>query len=57
MQKHGYAADDGQPVKLYNLKEDIGQRLNLAAEHPERVAEMQALLKQIRESHYPEWAR
>lgn len=54
MEKHGYAADDGQPVKLYNLKEDIGQRHNLAAEHPERVAEMQALLKQIRESRYPE---
>ena len=54
MRKHGYTADDGQPVKLYNLKDDVGQRHNLAAEHPERVAEMQALLKQIRASRYPE---
>jgi arylsulfatase A len=41
-------------VKLYNLKEDIGQRHNLAADQPERVAEMQALLQQIRTSRYPE---
>ena len=34
------------------LVEDIGQRNNLAAEHPERVAELQNLLKQIREQGY-----
>ncbi len=47
--KHGYAdADDDAPVELFNLREDLGQRHNLAAEHPERVQAMQSLLRQIR---------
>jgi len=46
--KHDYPADDKSPVELYNLREDIGQRHNVAAKHPERVAQMQTLLKQIR---------
>ena len=50
--KHGYPDDDDQPAELFNLVEDIGQRNNLAAEHPERVAELQKLLKQIREQGY-----
>ncbi len=50
--KHGYSADDGSAVELYNLAEDIGQRANLAAKHPKRVAEMKVLLKQIREQGY-----
>jgi arylsulfatase A len=50
--KHNVPADDDQPVELYNLVDDIGQRNNLAAEHPSRVAQMQALLKQIREQGY-----
>ena len=33
---------------LYNLHEDIAQRKNLAAEYPERVTELRALLQQIR---------
>lgn len=48
-EKYGYHADDDQPTELFNLAEDIGQRENLAADHPERVAELQKLLKQIRE--------
>ena len=44
--------DDDQPAELFNLVEDIGQRNNLAAEHPERVVELQSLLKQIREQGY-----
>ena len=51
-EKHGYPDDDDQPAELFNLVEDIGQRNNLAAEHPERVAELQKLLKQIREQGY-----
>lgn len=47
--KRGYPADDAQNVELYNLREDIGQKKNLASRQPERVAELQALLKQIRE--------
>ncbi len=54
LEKHNYPPDDGQPVKLYNLREDIGQRYNLAAKHPQRVKEMQTLLERIRASRYPE---
>ncbi len=52
--KHAYSADDGGPVELYNLKDDIGQRTNLASEHPDRVKAMTALLAQVREGRYPE---
>jgi arylsulfatase A len=48
-EKHKQPADDSQAVELYNLKEDIGQRENLAAGHPDKVAAMQALLKKLRE--------
>ncbi len=47
-QKHKQPADDTQEVELYNLKEDVQQRHNLAAEHPARVKDMQALLAKIR---------
>jgi arylsulfatase A len=47
--KHGYPADDKQAVELYHLKEDVGQRNNLAAKHPEKVADMKALMKKLRE--------
>lgn len=33
---------------LYNMKEDIGQRNNLAQKFPEKAKELQALLRQIR---------
>jgi arylsulfatase A-like enzyme len=35
--------------QLYNLAEDIGEKRNLAARHPKKVAEMADLLKKIRE--------
>jgi arylsulfatase A len=47
--KHKYATDDQGPVELYNLATDIGQRRNLAADNPTRVAELQSLLQKIRE--------
>ncbi len=47
--KRGYPADDQQPVELYNLKDDIGQKQNVAAKRGDVVAELQALLKKIRE--------
>ncbi|MDF1738006.1 MAG: arylsulfatase [Verrucomicrobiales bacterium] len=47
--KHGYPADDKGPVELYDLSDDIGQRNNLSAENPEKVKELQALLKEIQE--------
>lgn len=38
------------PGLLFNLKDDLAQRHNLYAQHPERVAAMQTLLTQYRES-------
>lgn len=47
--RRDYPADNDAPVELYNLSEDIGQRNDLAGEHAEKVAELQALLTKIRE--------
>ena len=47
--KHGYPEKENAEAKLFNLKEDIGQRNDLAARHPDKVKKMQALLKKIRE--------
>jgi arylsulfatase A len=46
--RHGYKPDDESPVELYDMEKDIGQRNNLAAEHPEIVKEMQELLAKIK---------
>ncbi|MDB4537145.1 arylsulfatase [Akkermansiaceae bacterium] len=35
-------------VQLYNLKHDLGETNNLAAKHPEKVTELQALLESIK---------
>ncbi|QBG46341.1 arylsulfatase [Verrucomicrobia bacterium S94] len=43
----GYISDTTQGL-LYNLKDDPSQKNNLYAGHPEKVAEMRALLKQYR---------
>lgn len=48
LEKHGYPPEDGQPFELYDLKSDPGQRKNLAAEQPQRVAELRARLDQAR---------
>ncbi len=50
--KHGYADDDGLPEELYHLKEDPGQRHNLAAKYPDRVKAMQVQLGKIRKQGY-----
>jgi arylsulfatase A-like enzyme len=36
-----------QPIQLYDLADDIGETKNLAAQEPERVAQMQALLESL----------
>ena len=51
-ERHGYPPDDDSPVQLYNLKTDLAQKHNLAAAHPEVVAQLQALLRQLREQGY-----
>ena len=40
---------DEQP-QLYNLKKDLGEKHNVAAEHPELVKELSAMLKKIRDA-------
>lgn len=47
--RHGYTSGDKSPVELYNLTSDLAQKHNLAAKYPEKVAELKALLKKIRE--------
>ncbi len=42
-----YAAND-QPGELYDLSRDLAQRDNLYAQQPAKVAELQALLAQVR---------
>ena len=49
---HHYFEDDG--YELYNLKEDIGEEHNLVESHPEKVNELQRLLRQWRKiTHAP----
>ncbi|HEX8913661.1 MAG TPA: arylsulfatase [Humisphaera sp.] len=43
----GTGGDQSQPVQLYHLGRDLGETKNLAAEMPERVAEMRALLEKL----------
>lgn len=51
-QKHGYPEGGREVAELYNLREDIGQRHNVAGEHPERVEAMVKLLrKSIADGH------
>ncbi len=53
---HGYAVEDDRKKfeELYNLKSDLGEQTNLAAEHPEKVAELKALMRQIEGNDSPE---
>jgi len=47
--RHRYPPDDQAPVELYDLASDLEQKTNLAAIHPDRVAELRSRLQQIRE--------
>ncbi|MEN8695355.1 MAG: sulfatase family protein [Akkermansiaceae bacterium] len=50
--KHGYSQPESQAAKLFNLKDDPGQKNDLATEHPKKVKAMTAHLKKIREQGY-----
>jgi arylsulfatase A len=53
LNRRGYPQAQQAPVELYDLQQDPGQRINLAADHPDRVVAMQSLLREIREGRYP----
>jgi uncharacterized sulfatase len=40
---------DGEPMELYNLKEDIGETTNLAGQQPDRTKHLQEMLAKWRE--------
>jgi arylsulfatase A len=40
--------NDSQP-QLYNLRDDLGEKKNVAAQYPQRVTELAALLQKIRQ--------
>ncbi|MDP6740683.1 MAG: sulfatase-like hydrolase/transferase [Planctomycetota bacterium] len=46
---HGYAIDPDRKKaeELYDLEADLGERINLAVQHPEKVAELRALMQSI----------
>ncbi len=44
----------GQPLELYNLQTDLGEKKNVAATNPEVVAKIEAYLKTAR-SDSPDW--
>ena len=43
---------NNEDVQLYNLKEDVGQQRNIAAEEPEKVEKMMALFLAVRGENY-----
>jgi arylsulfatase A len=48
-EKHNYPEVESKAPRLFNLKDDIGQRNDVASKHPEKVKAMQGLLEKIRE--------
>ena len=41
-------------IQLFNLSDDIGQKVNLAESHPEKLEEMISLFKEIRGEGFQE---
>jgi arylsulfatase A len=50
--KHEYPGGESKAAKLFHFTKDVGQRVDLAAKHPEKVKELQALLKKIQDQGY-----
>ena len=46
---HGYAVEDDRPqvAELYDLHADLAERNNLAGEYPEKVRELEALMRKL----------
>lgn len=49
------AKDPDSPIELYNLKDDLGEQHNVAAEHPDIVQQMADIMKTARapSEHWP----
>ena len=47
--KYGYAVEDDRKKvdELYDLEADLGERTNLAANHPKIVAQLRQLMENI----------
>ena len=52
LEKHEYPKVESKKPRLFHLKEDIGQRKDIASDHPEKVKAMQVQLKKIREKGF-----
>jgi arylsulfatase A len=52
LKKHGYPGDESKQPRLFNLRKDIGQRNDLANEHPDKVKAMEASLSKIQAQGY-----
>jgi arylsulfatase A len=52
LKKHDYPKTESKQARLFNLREDIGQRNDLAAKHPEKVKAMETSLARIRAQGY-----
>jgi hypothetical protein len=48
------AAAQAPPLELYNLAADVGEKINLAAQEPERVAAMRAKLEELLKNAAPQ---
>jgi arylsulfatase A len=44
----------GEPLELYNLDEDIAEKQNVAAQHPDVIAKIETYLKTAR-THSENW--
>ena len=51
-EKHGYPKVESKTPKLFNLKKDMGQRNDIAGQHPGKVKAMQAAMMKIRGQGY-----
>ncbi|MES2330662.1 MAG: arylsulfatase [Bacteroidota bacterium] len=47
----GIESGNSPTAQLYNLKRDLGEKNNLADQYPEKVKELEMLLKKIKEKH------
>ena len=52
VEKFGYQIDKSDKVELFDMSQSLSQKDNLAKQNPEKVAELQQLIKDIRERGY-----